>query len=240
LHEGRGGAPLWTCWHGCDGREIGRELARRGLLGSTPQAPKPRALPKPKPPAETPRRVIEAEYVYRDETGRPAFMVRRYRPKAFSQHRPDGRGGWVPGIQGVRLLPYRLPELLQAEIAFVPEGEKDCEALFDFGFTATCNPMGAGKFGRLFRQHNWEPFFRGKICVVIPDADAAGARHAADVVATLTVVARSVVILRPPKPAKDAAEAFSLGLWSDAVIAEMVDEALVRLETNGGRHVIAA
>jgi hypothetical protein len=64
-------------------------------------------------------------------------------PKRFWQRRPDGNGGWIKDLKGVRLVLYRLPELLKrrAESVYICEGEKDVHTLESFGLLATCNPM---------------------------------------------------------------------------------------------------
>jgi len=242
LHEGRGGAPLWSCWHGCSGRLIARELARRGLLGDQPQAPKPRAVPKPKAPAETPRRVIEAEYVYQDETGRPAFMVRRYRPKSFAQFKPDGRGGWVPGRGNAPGVPFRLPEILKECIWLVTEGEKDCLCLVEHGFSgATTAAGGAGKWLKQFEEFHWRRYFENRIVVVLPDNDGPGAAHAVQVLDSLRGVARARILLPVPDGAKDITEAIEKGLASDAWIADRIDSALLAIEKSGRDfHYVAA
>ena len=38
----------------------------------------------------------------------------RYAPKTFKQRRPDGHDGWTWNLKGVPLVPYYLPELLEA------------------------------------------------------------------------------------------------------------------------------
>ena len=49
-----------------------------------------------------------------------------------------------------RIVPYRLPELLEAIASdhpvFIVEGEKDVENLLKFGVAATCNAGGALKW----------------------------------------------------------------------------------------------
>ncbi len=103
------------------------------------------------PPA---RAQITAIYNYRDEAGNLLFQVARTDPKGFFQRRPDGRGGWTYSLDGVRRVPYRLPDLIvalknlppEARIVYVTEGEKDADRLWDMGFPATTNPGGAGKW----------------------------------------------------------------------------------------------
>ena len=59
--------------------------------------------------------------------------------------RPDGRGGYIWNLDGVRLVPYRLPELIDAvasgRVVFVVGGEKDADNLKAIGIPATTNPM---------------------------------------------------------------------------------------------------
>ena len=70
--------------------------------------------------------------------------VRLRDPKGFRQRRPVGGGGWEWNLQGVRLVPYRLPELIAADpgrLVFITEGEKDVDALVARGFLATTNDI---------------------------------------------------------------------------------------------------
>jgi hypothetical protein len=140
-----------------------------------------------------------AVYIYRDETGEPLFAVTRWAPiKTFSQGRHDPATGQFietkGAMRGVRLVPYRLPELLASSgRVFVCEGEKDCDRLAGLGLAATTNPGGAGKWPASFSKH-----FAGRDVVVLPDHDQAGRDHAEDVVAKLRGSAASVRILELP------------------------------------------
>jgi hypothetical protein len=85
---------------------------------------------------------IVAAYSYTDETGRELFQVCRMengeigkdgkREETFVQRRPDNNGGYINGVEGVRQVPYRLRELLEAVAAGQPvfsvEGEKCVDA----------------------------------------------------------------------------------------------------------------
>jgi len=54
---------------------------------------------------------IVATYVYTEPYGAPLYRVCRLASKKFIQERADGRGGWLPGLNGQRTVPYRWPEL---------------------------------------------------------------------------------------------------------------------------------
>jgi hypothetical protein len=135
-----------------------------------------------------------ATYDYCDESGAPLFQVVRYEPKDFLQRQPDGKGGWIWNLKGVRRVLYRLPELLannRNETVWIVEGEKDADALAALGLVATTNPGGAGKW---CGEYN-EPL-RGRRVAILPDNDQPGENHARVIAASLTGVAASVRIVR--------------------------------------------
>lgn len=144
-----------------------------------------------------PKRQIVATYDYEDETGAMVFQAVRYSPKGFSQRQPDGKGGWMFNLKGVNLVPYGLPEVVEAAACerriYIVEGEKDADILRKAGLVATCNPMGAGKWRDSYRE-----YFRGAEIVILPDNDQPGHRHAANVAKSLQGVASSIRIMRLP------------------------------------------
>ena len=93
-------------------------------------------------PEAVANRQIVAAYGYTDEHGKLLYEVVRYEPKDFKQRRPDGWGSW-DWKKGERQVLYRLPEVLEAPIVFLVEGEKDVETLREYGFVATTNAGGA-------------------------------------------------------------------------------------------------
>ncbi len=138
---------------------------------------------------------IAAYYDYADESGHLLYQVVRMDPKDFRQRRPDGRGGWVWNLKGVRLVLYRLPELLKdaTGTVFICEGERDVETLEAWGLLATCNAMGAGKW-----RAEYSEALRGRRVVILLDNDKPGRAHAAAVAAALFNVAASVRIVEFP------------------------------------------
>ena len=153
---------------------------------------------------------IAQKYDYTDENGRLLYQVVRMEPKAFWQQRPDGNGGWIRNLKGVRLVLYRLPELLlrASETVFICEGEKDVHAVESLGLLATCNPMGAGKW-----RDEYAETLRGRRTVVLADNDPPtdergnphykGQKHAAAIAASLLRHGCEVRIIEPPR-GKDA------------------------------------
>lgn len=115
---------------------------------------------------------IVAAYQYVDEVGQLLFEVVRFEPKDFRQRKQDplARDGWTWKTKGVRQVPYRLPELIEAialgKTVFVVEGERDADRLMALDVPATTNAMGAGCWKPELNQ-----FFAGAAVVVIPDRD---------------------------------------------------------------------
>jgi putative DNA primase/helicase len=136
---------------------------------------------------------ITATYDYVDEQGRLLYQAVRYQPKSFSQRRPDGQGGWIYNLDGVRRVLYRLPEVLEAiandRLVCIAEGEADVEALWQHGYPATTNPMGAKKW-----RDDYSQMLKDATDVVIfGDHDAEGRAHVRQVTQSL----RKVIGLTP-------------------------------------------
>ncbi len=143
---------------------------------------------------------VVAEYTYQDEGGELLFQVVRYEPKGFHQRQPDGKGGWVWNLNGVRRVPYRLREVLAAKSVLVCEGERDCDSAAKLGLVATCNPGGAGKW-----REEYAEALRDKHVAIVADADDPGRRHAQQVAASVFGRVESLKVLELPG-AKDLSE----------------------------------
>jgi hypothetical protein len=158
-----------------------------------------------------------AQYVYLDEKRAVEHGVTRCDHKCFAQWRPDdttrsGRRWSLNDQQGnrlVRLLPYRLPELLEAKqadrVIWIAEGEKDVHALVDHGLAATCNAGGAGKWTA---EH--AAFLKGADVTICADRDPKGREHATAVVDSLRGMARTVYVVQA-RTGKDAHDHFAAG-----------------------------
>ena len=171
-------------------------------------------------------REIVATYDYRDADGNLVYQVVRKTPgadgrKRFLQRRPEPGGKWKWGLGNVTSLPFRLPEMLEANVVGICEGEKDCLNLIRAGWVATCNNGGAGNF-----HPELVPHFAAKHVAIFPDNDEAGRKHAEAVAGLLATVAASVKIVEMPDlPLKgDVSDFLASGktgsdlrqLWRDA------------------------
>ncbi|MFH0775350.1 MAG: AAA family ATPase [bacterium] len=168
-----------------------------------------------------PQRQVIKTYDYEDESGNLLSQAVRYEPKAFAQRRPDGKGGWVWNIEGVRRVIYDLPEVIEAQEVFIVEGEKDADNLRSLGFVATCCPGGAGKW-----KQEYNEYFKGKKVVVIPDNDEPGRKHGQDVANNLKKVAKSVKVVElPDLPEKGDITDWIAGGGTKEKLVELVKEA---------------
>jgi hypothetical protein len=193
---------LVKCHAGCDQETVVERLKELGYWPGSPHqlivpngnyvngttALAPRAT-------ESVTRIV-AQYDYTDEHGAMLYQSIRLDPKDFRQRQPDGKGGWLNNLHGVRRVLYKLPELLRASssrMVFIVEGEKDVDRLRKIGFVATTNAMGAGK---------WLPEYnvslKGRNVTILPDNDDVGRKHAEQVAHHLVAVAASVRIVYLP------------------------------------------
>jgi Protein of unknown function (DUF3987) len=138
-------------------------------------------------------------YDYRDEANVLLFQVCRREPKDFRQRKPDPArpGEWLWKVEGVRQVPYLLPELIEdirlGKTVFIVEGEKDVDRLRGLGVPATTNAGGANKW-----RAELTKAFVGADVVIVPDNDQAGRDHAQDVATKLAGVASKVRVLELP------------------------------------------
>lgn len=155
-------------------------------------------------------RIVET-YDYTDEVGNLLYQTVRFEPKDFRQRRPNGRDVWEWNLQGVRLVLYRLPELIAApreELVLECAGEKDTERARKLGFTATTNPLGEGKWREEYAEH-----FQGRDVAVVVHNDAPGRKHAEDVAQSLHGQAASVKVVELPDVPEDGGDLVD---WTDA------------------------
>jgi hypothetical protein len=162
---------------GRHGREALEWLKEQGIYQAM-SATKGYASPRSKPASVGAIGKIVATYDYPDENGKLIFQVVRFDPKDFRQRRPAQpdddpakvRNGWVWEVRGLRQVPYRLPEVLEAirlgGPIWIAEGEKDADNLWNLGIPATCNPGGVGKWSKDLSE-----FFRGADAIIVQDND---------------------------------------------------------------------
>ena len=185
----------------------------KAKLTQTPTTDRDNSYTRSSPSRRGTKWQTEAIFTYCDEQGEAVFRVHR-QVAAQGKHRPiiDEQTGkpkkryfqqWLNGPEGKKppnapVLPYRLPELLQAvqaeQTIFVVEGEPKVEALRNWGLEATCSAEGAGKWKAVHAQ-----FLRGADVIIMPDNDAPGRNHANQVGRSLTHLAKRCRLFELPE-----------------------------------------
>lgn len=207
ITAGRDGQALVHCHAGCRQADVIAALRTQGLWSDSGQT----------------RKLIAATYDYTDEAGCVLYQVVRYQPKDFKQRRPDGAGGWI-WRKGERQVLYRLPEVIEAPIVFVVEGERDAETLRDQGFVATTNAGGA--------HAPWLPGYTETLCgrevILIPDNDKPGRKRVLNIARALLGNVARLVVLELEGGSKDVTEWFSQGHSEVELIAQLGVEEVPR------------
>jgi putative DNA primase/helicase len=153
-----------------------------------------------------------AVYFYDDENGETLFRKVKTetgnpeRPKMFRVERlVDKR--WITGqriLEGIRKVPFRLPEILANNSVIICEGEKDALAVAELGFSATCCHCGAGTW-----PTEITPCFSGKLVYILYDIDVYRRKHPEMVAASLWGTAKEtrIVDLEPFFPTTEDLQA---------------------------------
>ena len=125
-------------------------------------------------------------YEYQQKDGTPQFCVirkeatnaERNQQKKFIQSGFDSKGAPTWNMEGVKRIPYKLPELLQAiakeQIILFVEGEKDVDTAQKLGLIATTLPSGAKKTGGEKMADECLHWLKGSDVVLCPDNDDTG------------------------------------------------------------------
>ena len=199
ISDGDDGKPLFKCHSGCDQHELFAAIRDYGLLPDIEKR-EPLASIKPLPALQAP--VLEHEWVYVDEYGDPLFVKQRFKTgtakgKDYRQARINKDGSKSYSLGDCRIVPYRLPELLNAKTAgraiYLVEGEKAADALVEIGAIATSAHNGSGSWPKEITQ-----YFAGATVVMLPDNDLAGWKYAQLVAADLIPVVKSLRIVDLP------------------------------------------
>lgn len=233
---GRTQPVVLTCHAGCEADAI---LAELGLTWEHLSIRREQSAGEWTPAGEA-----SEVYSYYDEHRELLFQVLRVpQPggrKTFRQRVPDPatKTGWRWKLDGVRRVPYRLPELNTAiaagEVVYIVEGERDVETLTRQGITATCNPGGAGKW--LPEYAEW---FRDANVCVIADADKPGQAHARQVASSLMDIAGSITVLEPVT-GKDITDHLTAGHTIAELLVTWTDQGEPPIELAADLHEFLA
>lgn len=155
------------------------------------------------------KRTVVAAYPYHDENQNLVFEVVRYEPKDVKQRRPDGGGGHIWNVEGVRRVVYRLSDLKGHCDIWITEGEKDTDRLWEIGCPATTAPGGAGKWADEYVQQLKAQGVKNAF--VIADNDEEGRKHARTVARSCFRAGMTVALINLP----DVPEKGDVSDWLD-------------------------
>jgi hypothetical protein len=219
VHIDDEGKPLFHCHGGCSQESVFQTIRDMQLLPELEERPDPLANIKPMPKVE-----FQQEWQYQDEDRVTVFVKHRIRigefGKTYRLYKMDPSGKRYPTLGDARIVPYKLPELLDAKTAgriiYLAEGEKAVDALMSLGVAATTSHSGAG---------NWPPenteYFAGANVCIIPDNDLSGWAYARKAAEAILPIAKAVKVI-------------DLGLQGQG------DDAYEFIEAGGGRAELAA
>lgn len=152
-----------------------------------------------------------AKWNYLGADGKLLACVYRYDTPEGKEYRPWNLATRSNTMPNPRPL-YHLPEIAQADIVVLVEGEKCADALQQLGY-ATTTAMGGASAP--LDKTDWSPLI-GKTIIVWPDNDEAGKRYADALIPKLQAIGvRAIhrVAIPAGKPAKwDAADAVEEGM----------------------------
>lgn len=232
--EGGGVLDLVKREKGVEGREAVEWLREQGfdLPADQRRSSQVSTAPERKPEPEKANKLGELAktWDYVDENGKLLLQVCRFEQegggKTYRQRVPAARGRWDWKIGKTRIVPYALPELLEAaakhEDVWIVEGEKCADRLREQGLTATCNPMGAGKWKPEFAE-----YFKGvRKVVMLPDNDDVGRNHMHDVATSLQSVVADLTWLDIPglEEKEDVFDYYESGGNTDDLFALVTEE----------------
>jgi hypothetical protein len=219
VHIDDEGKPLFHCHGGCTQESVFQTIRDMQLLPELEERPDPLANIKPLPKVE-----FQQEWQYQDEDRVTVFVKHRLRVgetgKTYRLYKVDSDGKRYPTLGDARIVPYKLPDLLDAKTAgriiYLAEGEKAVDALMSLGVAATTAHSGAGHWPEAITE-----YFAGANVVILPDNDLSGWSYARKAAEAILPIAKAVKVV-------------DLGLQDQG------DDAYEFIEAGGGRSELAA
>ena len=207
------GKLLLKCHGGCSQHDVWAAVRDLGLLPQLSEWVEPLVIrpinghhPAPRSPGQLPRPPrqvhLTGEWEYVDEHGSVLFVKQRFwtsdaKGKTYKLLRVMSDGSRQASMQGARVIPYRLSDVLEAKIqakpVFVCEGEKAADALASIGVFTSTSHTGAGSWPAA--NSTW---FADLNIVLVPDNDQPGYRYASLVASALLPIAKSIRLLALP------------------------------------------
>lgn len=204
------GKLLLKCHGGCSQNDVWAAVRDLGLLPQLSDWVEPLVIrpinghhPAPVQIPRTPVQLhLTQEWEYADESGIVLFVKQRFKTsdtkgKTYKLLRVLEDGSRQASMQGARVIPYRLSDVLEAKLqakpVFICEGEKAADALASIGVFCSTSHTGAGSWPAA--NSIW---FADMHIVLVPDNDQPGYRYASLVASALLPIAKSIRLLALP------------------------------------------
>ncbi|GAH72271.1 unnamed protein product, partial [marine sediment metagenome] len=195
---------------------------------------------------------------YRDESRKLLYQTVRCSDKSFALRRPnpksppdfdrrldpndpDDKRHWLWGLEDkTRHILYHLPDWLNASKQhwqIIVEGEKDVETLERLGFTATTNPMGAGKW-----KSDYNKYCTGQLIAIICDHDEPGERDGLSKANSLhgTTEQTRLIFLNQDLPkGTDVTDLVEKHNWTAKNFLDLIDKTPAFVPKETGNRIIA-
>jgi len=200
------GKLLMKCHGGCSQHDVWAAVRDLGLLPQLSEWVEPlviRPINGHHPAPRSPRQLhLTDEWQYVDEHGVVLFVKQRFwtadaKGKTYKLLRVMPDNTRQASMQGARVIPYRLLDVLEAKLqakpVFIAEGEKAADALASIGVFTSTSHTGAGSWPAA--NSTW---FTDLNIVLVPDNDQPGYRYASLVASALLPIAKSIRLLALP------------------------------------------
>ncbi|RYX81118.1 hypothetical protein EON83_25595 [bacterium] len=186
----RSGKALFKCWSGCEQSKVFNALLSPIVRVALSGAAAAKSSRQSKNPSFDWKNAQKFDYC--DEMGNLLFQVGRIgdgEEKTIRQRRPDGKRGWRYDLTDVRRVLWLLPEVKQANVVIICEGEKAVSSL-------NRALESAGHYGKIIAttmsggtgmgwREEYNASLSGKSVCVLPDNDETGHKHAQIVCASI-------------------------------------------------------
>lgn len=168
---------IYNCFAGCKWEDVKQKLTNMGLLPSNNGTYDKYAGAK--------------FYTYRDKNG--AILCRKVKmPDKKMWFERYESGQYIPGLQGAQIPLYNLQAVMNADLIYLCEGEKDAETIISAGLVGTTNHAGAKSWHPTLTEH-----LRNKSVIIIPDNDEAGRKRIDILTNALRNAARELRVFMP-------------------------------------------
>lgn len=153
--------------------------------------------------AEQEKNVKEAEYLYKRADGSITMKVEKWvkhstgKKEFYPYALVDGKyvKGYVGKLKEEDCVLYNLPEVINSDVIYFTEGEKDADTLKDLGFAGTTTPGGGRGLKGYFKKNPalFDPI-KGKEIRIISDNDEVGSEYIKQIIENIKGIVKNIKV----------------------------------------------